>query len=279
MDDMIVSVRDLRYSYAGAHEILKGIDIDIREGEKIAVVGTNGAGKSTFFLNLNGVLTPDSGEVIFRGKRMTRSKQDLIELRKGIGIVFQDADNQIIATTVMDEVSFGPMNLKLPKEEVIARVDEALGYMNITEFKDRAPHYLSGGEKKRVTIADIIAMHSEVIIFDEPTAALDPVNATMLEEVLEKLSDQHKTMLISTHDMDFVYRWAERVVVFCKGQIIADGTPVNIFQNASVLERANLKKPTMLEVYEMLIDHEMLPKTTDYPRDVRQLREILTNRL
>lgn len=279
MDDMIVSVRDLRYSYAGAHEILKGIDIDIREGEKIAVVGTNGAGKSTFFLNLNGVLTPDSGEVIFRGKRMTRSKQDLIELRKGIGIVFQDADNQIIATTVMGEVSFGPMNLKLPKEEVIARVDEALGYMNITEFKDRAPHYLSGGEKKRVTIADIIAMHSEVIIFDEPTAALDPVNATMLEEVLEKLSDQHKTMLISTHDMDFVYRWAERVVVFCKGQIIADGTPVNIFQNASVLERANLKKPTMLEVYEMLIDHEMLPKTTDYPRDVRQLREILTNRL
>lgn len=278
MDDMIVSVRNLRYSYAGAHEILKGIDIDIREGEKIAVVGTNGAGKSTFFLNLNGVLTPDSGEVIFRGKRMTRSKQDLIELRKGIGIVFQDADNQIIATTVMGEVSFGPMNLKLSKEEVIARVDEALGYMNITEFKDRAPHYLSGGEKKRVTIADIIAMHSEVIIFDEPTAALDPVNALMLEEVLRKLSHQHKTMLISTHDMDFVYRWAQRVIVFCKGQIIADGSPVEIFQNDSVLQQANLKKPILLEVYEMLTDQEMLPRNGQYPKDVGQLREVLTNR-
>lgn len=274
MDNIIVSVRDLRYSYAGEREILKGINIDIHEGEKVAVVGTNGAGKSTFFLNLNGVLTPDGGQIIYRGKMMSRSKQDLMELRRAIGIVFQDADNQIIATTVMGEVSFGPMNLKLPREEVIARVDEALQYMNILDFKDRAPHYLSGGEKKRVTIADIIAMHSEVIIFDEPTASLDPVNAMMLEEVLQKLSDQQKTMLISTHDIDFAYRWAQRVIVFCEGQIIADGTPVEVFRKESVLRQANLKKPTLLEVYELLTERGLLSDDDRYPKDVEELRAL-----
>lgn len=274
MNNIIVSVRDLRYSYAGEREILKGINIDIHEGEKVAVVGTNGAGKSTFFLNLNGVLTPDGGQIIYRGKMMSRSKQDLMELRRAIGIVFQDADNQIIATTVMGEVSFGPMNLKLPREEVIARVDEALQYMNILDFKDRAPHYLSGGEKKRVTIADIIAMHSEVIIFDEPTASLDPFNAMMLEEVLQKLSDQQKTMLISTHDIDFAYRWAQRVIVFCEGQIIADGTPVEVFRKESVLRQANLKKPTLLEVYELLTERGLLSDDDRYPKDVEELRAL-----
>ncbi len=148
MEDHIVSVRNLRYSYGGEREILKGINVDIEEGQRVAVIGTNGAGKSTFFLNLNGVLEADEGEIYFRGKKMTREKKDLMELRRGIGIVFQDADNQIIATTVMGEVSFGPMNLRLPKEEVESRVNEALEYMNISDFKERAPHYLSGGEKK-----------------------------------------------------------------------------------------------------------------------------------
>lgn len=140
MENHIVSVRNLRYSYGGEREILKGINVDIDEGQRVAVTGTNGAGKSTFFLNLNGVLEADEGEVYFRGKKMTREKKDLMELRRGIGIVFQDADNQIIATTVMGEVSFGPMNLRLPKKEVESRVNEALEYMNISDFKERAPH-------------------------------------------------------------------------------------------------------------------------------------------
>lgn len=275
MGNNIVSVRDLRYSYGGEREILKGISLDIREGERVAVIGTNGAGKSTFFLNLNGVLEADSGEIYFRGKKMTREKQDLMELRRGIGIVFQDADNQIIATTVMGEVSFGPMNLRLPKEEVISRVEEALEYMNIQSFKERAPHYLSGGEKKRVSIADIIAMHSEVIIFDEPTAALDPVNAMALEEVLDKLHRQGKTMLISTHDLDFAYRWAERVIVFCDGQIIADGIPEEIFLKEEILKQANLKKPMMLEVREILVAANVIGADTVFPKDISDLRQLL----
>ena len=198
-----------------------------------------------------------------------------MELRRGIGIVFQDADNQIIATTVMGEVSFGPMNLRLPKEEVESRVNEALEYMNISDFKERAPHYLSGGEKKRVTIADIIAMHSEVMIFDEPTAALDPVNVIALEAVLDKLYRQGKTILVSTHDLDFAYRWAERIIVFCDGQIIADGVPEEVFRNEEVLKKANLKKPTMLEVAEILAEKNLGLDKNQYPKNVSELRSML----
>lgn len=275
MKETIIEIKNLKYAYTSDKPALRGIDVTIGKGERIAVIGSNGAGKSTFFLNLNGVLTPDSGEIYFKGQKLTRDKKDLNTLRKSIGIVFQDADNQIIASTVMGEVSFGPMNLKLPREEVVRRVDEALEYMNITDFKDRPPHYLSGGEKKRITIADIIAMHSEVIVFDEPTAALDPLNAEMLEEVLEKLSTQEKTMLISTHDVDFAYRWAERALVFCDGQIIADAPPVEIFNDAEILRRANLKKPMMLEVYNAMVAKGMLPDDQAYPKDVAAFKHLL----
>lgn len=273
MGKPILKVSNLYYSYGNGDSALDGVSVDIYEGEKIAVIGSNGSGKSTFFLNANGVLKADQGEISYQGTVI--NKKNLKELRKNIGIVFQDADNQIIASTVMAEVGFGPMNLKLPKQEVLERVEEALAYMNISDFKNRPPHYLSGGEKKRVTIADIIAMKSDVIIFDEPTAALDPLNAQMLEDVLAKLGAEGKTMLISTHDVDFAYRWAERAIVFCQGKIIADGTPLEIFQNREVLEQANLKRPTMLEVYEMLVEKEMLKDTNDYPKSTQALRELL----
>lgn len=275
MENPIISVRDLRYSYGGATEILKGISADIWAGERIAVIGTNGAGKSTFFLNLNGVLQAEAGDIYFHGEKITYSKTDLIKLRQGIGIVFQDADNQIIATTVRGEVSFGPMNLKLPKDEVVARVDKALTYMNLLDFKDRAPHYLSGGEKKRVTIADIIAMYPEVIIFDEPTAALDPVNVSALEGVLEKLSKEGKTLIISTHDLDFAYRWAERVIVFGRGEIIFDGKPEEVFQQDAILQRANLTRPIMVDIRNILIEKGILQNDSPHIKSPIELEQIL----
>lgn len=276
MDDRtILKICGLKYAYAGNKLALKGIDMEVHRGERIAIIGSNGAGKSTFFLNMNGVLTPAEGEIWLNGDRITRSKQDLNKLRRSVGIVFQDADNQIIASTVMGEVSFGPMNLKLPKEEVVRRVDAALSYMNLTEFKDRPPHYLSGGEKKRISIADIIAMESEIIIFDEPTAALDPLNADMLEDVLSRLNQQGKTLLISTHDVDFAYRWAERAVVFCDGEIIADDTPLAIFKNDAVLARANLKKPLLLSVCEAMAEKKLLTKEHPYPKDIPDFQAML----
>lgn len=272
-EEIILEVKHLSYAYSEEKKALSDINLKIFEGERIAVLGSNGAGKSTFFLNLNGVLKSDDGEIIYKGKTVT--KKDMNELRKNVGIVFQDADNQIIASTVLGEVSFGPMNLKIPIDEVKKRVYEAMEYMNITKFKDRPPHYLSGGEKKRVSIADIIAMKSEVIIFDEPTASLDPVNASMLEEVLKKLSYENKTILISTHDVDFAYRWAERIIVFSGGKIIGQGTPVEIFKNNEILKEANLKRPMMLDVYEALIEKGIIKDISVYPKNIDEFKLIL----
>lgn len=274
MGEVILKAEDLCYAYDNEKQVLNHLSVTINRGEKIAVVGSNGAGKSTFFLNLNGVYKPQSGTIWFDGKIISRKKEDLNLLRKGVGIVFQDADNQIVASTVMGEVSFGPMNLKLPRDEVVRRVEEALAYMDLTEFKERPPHYLSGGEKKRVSIADIIAMESDVVAFDEPTAALDPLNAKMLEGVLEKMAQQGKTILISTHDVDFAYRWADRVLVFDEGAIVADGTPAKIFTKDELLAKTHLKKPLMLEFCEYLSEKGMLKRQENYPRTMEELRKL-----
>jgi cobalt/nickel transport system ATP-binding protein len=273
MDDILLQAENLSYSYGQGNQVLKKINFTVKKGEKIAVLGSNGAGKSTCFLNLNGVLRPESGQIRYRGKEI--GKKDLNELRKNVGIVFQDADSQIIASTVFAEVSFGPVNLKLPKEEVKRRVETALDCMNLMPMKDRPPHYLSGGEKKRVSIADIIAMESEVVIFDEPTASLDPVNVEMLEGVLDKMNEMGKTLLISTHDVDFAYRFADRAVIFSGGRIIADGPVREVFEDDEVLNQANLKRPILLEVYNSLVRHRILEEGGGSPRDVGELEMLL----
>ena len=218
----ILKVEDLHFTYNGEKTALNGVDLNIYKGEKIAVLGSNGAGKSTFFLNINGVLKSHHGDIYYRGEKIT--KKNLNDLRKNVGIVFQDADNQIIASTVMAEVSFGPMNLKLPKKEVISRVDKALEYMNISEFKDRPPHYLSGGEKKRVSIADIIAMESEVIIFDEPTAGLDPKERIHVRNLIHDNS-AGKIILIATHVVQDIEDIASQIMLLKKGVLIEMAAP------------------------------------------------------
>lgn len=275
MTEEIIQVKELAYEYQAGRKALEQINVTIRAKEKIAVMGANGSGKSTFFLNLNGVLKPEEGQIVYRGKPIGRKERK--ELGKQIGFVFQNADDQMIASDVQSEVSFGPMNLRLPREEIKKRVEEALEYMDLTEYRNRPPHYLSGGEKKRVSIADIIAMKSEVVLFDEPGAALDPYSGDMLEEVLEKLAAEGKTLLISTHDADFAYRWADRILVFCGGRIIADGTPLEIFQDKEVLWQAHLKEPAMLTVYQSLAEFGMVAAGS-YPRRAEDLERYLVSR-
>ena len=243
MKNPIIEVKDLEYTYGNGKTALNKINVNFYKGERVCVIGSNGAGKSTFFLNLNGVLKAKNGKILYNGQVI--EKKNLNELRKNVGIVFQDADSQIIASTVMAEVSFGPMNLKLPKEEVKSRVEMALNYMNISDFKDRPPHYLSGGEKKRVSIADIIAMKPEVIIFDEPTASLDPINSAVLEEV------------------------------FSKGNIIFDGTPTEIFKNEDVVKAANLKKPILFDMYEVLVSKNIVSNDNIYPKSIDEFKTLL----
>ncbi|AYA99629.1 energy-coupling factor ABC transporter ATP-binding protein [Lachnoanaerobaculum umeaense] len=271
MKKIILKAENLHYSYTKEHEALKGVSLDIYEGERLAILGANGSGKSTFFLNINGVLKPNSGNVYYMDKLI--DKTSIKELRKNVGIVFQDADNQIIASTVRAEVSFGPINLGLSKEEVEKRVLDSLNYMNISHLIDRPPHYLSGGEKKRVSIADIIAMDSQIIIFDEPTASLDPKNTAIFEEVIDKLNRDRKTLVISTHDLEFAFRWADRIVVFCDGNIIADSDPIDVFSNKEVLRRANLKKPILLEVFEILGQNSVFKANDIAARNIDEFRE------
>ena len=243
----LLSLRNVVYAYPEEEPALRGISLDIHRGERIAVLGNNGAGKSTFFLICNGILQPQSGELFSSGQRVFYTRGELTALRKKVGIVFQDADNQIIASTVESEISFGPMNLRLPREEVERLVDEAVAQMDLEAYRQRAPQYLSGGEKKRVSIADILAMCPEVILFDEPTASLDPKNTALLEETLEKLSAAGITLVVSTHDVDFAYRFATRALVFRAGEIVADAPPEAVFSDETVIRAAGLKRPVLFE--------------------------------
>ena len=275
MDDVILKAENIHYSYDSDKKALKGVSLDIHEKERLVILGANGSGKSTFFLNINGVLKPERGAVYYKDRLIDKS--GIKELRKNVGIVFQDADNQIIASSVRAEVSFGPMNLGLGREEVKKRVDDALNYMNIHHLIDRPPHYLSGGEKKRVSIADIIAMDSKIIIFDEPTASLDPKNVVIFEEALDKMSGDGKTLVISTHDIEFAYRFADRIVVFCDGNIIADGSPIDVLDNEKVLKTANLKKPILLDVFETLVEKSIVTKDIVPPRNIEEFRDMFVS--
>ena len=275
MDDVILKAENIHYSYDSDKKALKGVSLDIHEKERLVILGANGSGKSTFFLNINGVLKPERGAVYYKDRLIDKS--GIKELRKNVGIVFQDADNQIIASSVRAEVGFGPMNLGLSREEVKKRVDDALNYMNIHHLIDRPPHYLSGGEKKRVSIADIIAMDSKIIIFDEPTASLDPKNVVIFEETLDKMSGDGKTLVISTHDIEFAYRFADRIVVFCDGNIIADGSPIDVLDNEKVLKTANLKKPILLDVFETLVEKSIVTKDIVPPRNMEEFRDMFVS--
>lgn len=269
----ILQVRDLRFCYDSAVPALDGVSLDVHAGERIAVLGPNGAGKSTFFLCLNGVLTPESGQILLDGKPVDRKMRKALCER--VGIVFQNADDQIIASTVAAEVSFGPMNLRLPRDEVARRVDHALEYMDLQAFRARPPHDLSGGEKKRVSIADILAMESEVILLDEPAASLDPAGEERLEQVLDRLSGEGRTLLISTHDVDFAFRWATRAVVFSAGRILADNTPQAVFEDAALLRQAHLRCPVLAEVFAALRVRGLVPPGASCPTTTAALKRLL----
>lgn len=268
-NEPILEVKNLSFSYEKGKQTLDNINISIYAGEKIAVLGPNGAGKSTFFLHLNGVREAQHGEIWLDGERVSRKTRK--KLQQNVGFVFQDTDQQIIASTVKAEIAFGPGNMKLAKEEVERYTMDAVRQMKLEDYLERPPHYLSGGEKKRVGIADILAMKSRIIVFDEPTASLDPISAQMLEETLQQLEQEGKTLLLSTHDVDFAYRFADRVLVFCQGKILADDTPQHIFQDTELLRQTNLKKPAVLEFYEMLQQEHLIEQPQNIPRTMQEL--------
>lgn len=241
---------------------LEDCSVSIGAGERVAVLGSNGAGKSTFFLLVGGVLRPRAGTVFFHGEAVGGARRELNRLRRGVGLVFQDPDVQILGGTVEEEISFGPMNLGLSKEEVRRRVDGAVEQMRLEDLRCRAPQYLSGGEKKRVSIADALAMEPELLLMDEPAASLDPENCRVLETTLDMLGEQGLALVVATHDVDFAWRWARRILVFHDGRLAADRTPEELFSDEALLAVCRLEQPMLFRAARKM-ELRPLPRTME----------------
>ena len=246
---IILETRNLKYTYPDGTVAIQDLNIEIMKGKKIAFVGQNGSGKSTLFLLLNGTLKPSQGEILFRGVPFKYDSKSLREIRKSIGIVFQNSDDQIFAPTVFQDVAFGPSNLGYSKEKINTCVQLALEQVGLSRFKDKPPHHLSGGQKKKVAIAGVMAMEPEVIILDEPLSNLDPVSADEIMDLINEFNHFGSTIIISTHDVDLAYRWADYVFLMSNSRIIGQGTPVEVFKDSELLKKAGLKQPTTLEIY------------------------------
>lgn len=278
MKEYILETKNLSFKYEDGTNALNNINLKIEKGKKIAFLGVNGAGKSTLFLNFNGILKPSSGEVLYKGEKIKYTHSYLNELRKNIGIVFQDPDNQLFSANVYQEVSFGAMNLDLDETEVRKRVDEGLKSVNMYEYKDKAVHFLSYGQKKRVSIADILVMEPEIIIFDEPTSSLDPKHAKQIVEIFNEINEAGITVILSTHDVEIAYSWADYIIVMKDGKVVKSGEPVKIFKDDDFIKDVYLDKPIVLEVYEKLVEKGYIESQDNIPRDKDELIKILDNK-
>ncbi|WP_292381153.1 energy-coupling factor ABC transporter ATP-binding protein [Methanosarcina sp. UBA289] len=271
---IILEARGLKYAYPDGTVAVQDLNLEIKKGKKISFVGQNGSGKSTLFLLLNGTLKPAEGEVLFHGVPFKYDSKSLRDIRKSIGIVFQNSDDQIFAPTVYQDVAFGPANLGYSKEKVDACVQQALEYVGLSRLKDKPPHHLSGGQKKRVAIAGIMAMEPEVIILDEPLSNLDPVGADEIIELLNEFNHFGSTIIISTHDVDLAYRWSDYVFLLSNSKIIGQGTPSDVFKEPELLKKAGLRQPTTLEIY-----HEIERRGLAYGRNSPKTIPELVNTL
>ena len=231
-----IEVEHLHYAYPDGFEALKGVDLSVARGEKVALVGPNGAGKSTFMLHLNGTNTPSHGSVRIGGVVVER--RSLGRIRSEVGLVFQDPDDQLFSPTVRDDVAFGPLHMGLPEAEIHDRVERALAAVGMAGFERRLPHRLSLGQRKRVSMATVLSMDPSVLVFDEPSAGLDPRGRRELIGLLQELP---QTMLVATHDMRLVADVLPRTVVMDDGRVVADGPTVEILADTTLLEAHGLE--------------------------------------
>lgn len=276
-EDWIIEVENLCYTYDGNDErALDGMDLKIRRGRKVAFLGGNGSGKSTFFLCLNGIRRPDDGRILIDGTPVKYTRKGLLDLRRKVGIVFQEPDDQLFSASVYQEISFGLMNLGVDEAEAEREVERVIEELGITPFQDRPAHALSGGQKKLVAIADILVMHPEVMILDEPTAALDPKHTRIVQDIIGKLTESGITVLMATHDMDYAYGWADEIVLMHEGKVLRSGPPAEVCSDKQALEKTNLEMPFVLRLYEIMKEKGILPCGDRPPADMRELERRLS---
>ena len=238
---------DVHYRYPNGYEALCGVSFRITHGEKVALVGANGAGKSTLLLHTNGLLMPSQGGVVLGGIALTRRTLPLV--RQSVGVVFQDSDNQLFMPTVEEDVAFGPSNMRLEPEEIRRRVTEALDAVGALDLRGESPFRLSGGQKKRVAIATVLAMEPSVLVMDEPTSNLDPRARRQIIDLIRRFSH---TTLIATHDMEMVLDLCDRTIVMKEGRIVADGSTRHVFGDLALLEECGLEQPCELRMKRAL---------------------------
>ena len=234
-------------------------------------MGGNGSGKSTFFLCLNGIRRPDKGRVLIDGTPIAYTRKGLLDVRRRVGIVFQEPDDQLFSASVYQEISFGILNLGVDEETARKKVEQVIRELGICPFQDRPAHGLSGGQKKLVAIADILVMEPEVMILDEPAASLDPKHTKIVREIVEKLTMKGITVLMATHDMDYAFGWADEIVLMYEGRVLKKGTPLEVCADREALEQTNLEVPAVLRLYEKMRQKGMASQKGDPPRTMEEL--------
>ncbi len=276
--EILLEAERLFYTYEGeSTPALNGLSLTIKRGKKIACMGANGSGKSTFFLCCNGIYTPSSGSLYLSGRPVGRTKKDLLMLRRKVGIVFQDPDRQLFAASVRQEISFGPLNLGFSEEETRRRVDAVMEELGITAYAHKPVHALSGGQKKLVSIADILVMEPELIILDEPAAALDPFYTEMVHQITRRITERGITVMMATHDVNYAYEWADEIILFDEGRILRQGHPAGLFSDHALLKKTHLTPPMLLTVFHQLQSRNLIREKSPAPRNMEELKSRLTS--
>lgn len=271
---MIFKIENLTHEYSDGTLALDHVSLSFERAERIALLGTNGSGKTTLLNHLNGILKPTSGKIIFEGKPLQYDAKSLLELRKRVGFVFQDPNDQLFAPTVKQDVAFGPLNLGYSMEKVKTIVEEALKTVGMSEFAEKPPHFLSLGQKKRIALAGVLAMQPEVIIMDEPTSNLDPrATSEILHLLLQLNKEKGITLMLATHDVDMVPLFATKMYVLNKGKLVSEGTPKESFSNGNLIRQVNLRSPRITHLFEVLRDKDNLLIDAQLPLTIGEARK------
>ena len=270
----ILQFDSITFSYPGRPKSLDSLSFQIERGKKVAVVGPNGAGKTTLLLMCNGTLVPDSGSVLLNGGPVSYDKSGLRELRSKVGLVFQNSDSQVFAPSVFADVAFGPLNLHLSEEEINERVSDAIFAVGLSGYEKRVPHHLSGGERKRVAIAGILAMKPDILVADEPTSSLDPATSAEIMDLLDELHEEGTTILLSTHDVELAYSWADEIILLADGRILRQATPEEVFSDTELMNQARLTSPVLLTLYQELVKLGVL-KDAVPPKGIPEMTRLI----
>ena len=274
--EWVIEAEHISYTYEGNEKpALADMNLKIRRGSRVAFMGGNGSGKSTFFLCLNGIRKPDEGRVLIDGEPVSYTRKGLLDVRRRVGIVFQEPDDQLFSASVYQEISFGILNLGVGEEKARKEVERVIQELGIRPFQERPAHALSGGQKKLVAIADILVMDPEVMILDEPASSLDPKHTKIVRGIMEGLTERGITVLMATHDMDYAFGWADEIVLMHGGSVLKSGAPLEVCSDRETLEKANLEVPAVLRLYEKMREKGMVSLEGGVPRTMEELERRL----